>query len=155
MHIFSVWLYRVQERCCVWDCREPECFVLCLPGLEGSWRRALDVRKMGGCQNYGPFLGTLDIRCRKIIGIQKGTIILTTTQILTILDILIYYASCYGCYVHFCYSFPSPCSQLPWPSLTRLLQPNSPMRGMRYQDPNVRLLGNLLHLVRNEGHVHA
>ena len=31
---------------------------------------------MGGCQNYGPFLGTLNIRCRTIIGIQKGTIIL-------------------------------------------------------------------------------
>ena len=37
---------------------------------------------MGSCQNYGPFLGTLNIRCRIIIGIQKGTIILTTTQIL-------------------------------------------------------------------------
>ena len=35
---------------------------------------------MSGCQNYGPFLGTLNIRCRIIIGIQKGTIILTTTQ---------------------------------------------------------------------------
>ena len=35
---------------------------------------------MGGCQNYGPFLGTLNIRCRIIIGIQKGTIILTTTH---------------------------------------------------------------------------
>ena len=28
---------------------------------------------MGGCQNYGPFLGTLNIRCRIIIGIQKRT----------------------------------------------------------------------------------
>ena len=36
---------------------------------------------MGGCQNYGPSLGTLNIRCRIIIGIQKGTIILTTTHI--------------------------------------------------------------------------
>ena len=36
---------------------------------------------MGGCQNYGPFLGTLNIRCRIIIGIQKGTIILTTPHI--------------------------------------------------------------------------
>ena len=36
---------------------------------------------MGGCQNYGPFLGTLNIRCRSIIGIPKGTIILTTTHI--------------------------------------------------------------------------
>ena len=34
---------------------------------------------MGGCQNYAPFLGTLNIRCRIIIGIQKGTIILITT----------------------------------------------------------------------------
>ena len=25
---------------------------------------------MGGCQNYGPFLGTLKIRCRIIRGIQ-------------------------------------------------------------------------------------
>ena len=30
---------------------------------------------MAGCQNYGPFLGTLNIRGRIIIGIQKGTII--------------------------------------------------------------------------------
>ena len=36
---------------------------------------------MGGCQNDGPFLGTLNIRCCIIIGIQKGTIILTTTHI--------------------------------------------------------------------------
>ena len=35
---------------------------------------------MGGCQNYGPFLGTLNNRCRGIIGTQKGTIILTTTH---------------------------------------------------------------------------
>ena len=34
---------------------------------------------MGGCQNYDPFLGTLNIRCHVIMGIQKGTIILTTT----------------------------------------------------------------------------
>ena len=33
---------------------------------------------MGGCQNYGPFFGTLNIRCRIIIGTQKVTIILTT-----------------------------------------------------------------------------
>ena len=37
---------------------------------------------MGGCQNYGPFLGTLNIRCRITIGTQKGTIILTTTHII-------------------------------------------------------------------------
>ena len=36
---------------------------------------------VGGCQNYGPLLGTLNIRGRTIIGIQKGTIILTTTHV--------------------------------------------------------------------------
>ena len=36
---------------------------------------------MGGCPNYGPFLGTLNIRGHIIIGTQKGTIILTTTHI--------------------------------------------------------------------------
>ena len=36
---------------------------------------------MGSCQNYGPVLGTLNNRCRIIIGTQNGTIILTTTQI--------------------------------------------------------------------------
>ena len=36
---------------------------------------------MGGCQNYGPFLGTLNIRCCIMIGIQTGAIVLTTTQV--------------------------------------------------------------------------
>ena len=27
---------------------------------------------MGGCQNYGPFLGTLKNRCRSIIGTSTG-----------------------------------------------------------------------------------
>ena len=36
---------------------------------------------MGGCQNYGPFLGTLNIRGHIIIGTPKGTIILTTNHI--------------------------------------------------------------------------
>ena len=36
---------------------------------------------MGGCQNCGPLLGPLNIKCRIIIGTQKGTIILTTTHI--------------------------------------------------------------------------
>ena len=35
---------------------------------------------MSGCQNYGPLLGPLNTRCRTIIGTQKGTMILTTTQ---------------------------------------------------------------------------
>ena len=35
---------------------------------------------MEGNQNCDPFLGTLNIRGRIIIGIQKGTIILTTTH---------------------------------------------------------------------------
>ena len=36
---------------------------------------------MGVCQNYDPFLGTLNIRRRIIRGIQNGTIILTTTHV--------------------------------------------------------------------------
>ena len=39
------------------------------------------ITYMGGCQNYGPFLGTLNIRGRIITGTPKGTIILTTTHI--------------------------------------------------------------------------
>ena len=39
------------------------------------------ISHMGGCQNDGPLLGTLNIRCRIIVGIQKGAIILTTTHI--------------------------------------------------------------------------
>ena len=37
---------------------------------------------MSGCQNYAPFLGTLNNRCRIIIRTQKGTIILTNTHML-------------------------------------------------------------------------
>ena len=46
---------------------------------------------MGGCQYYGPFLGTLNIRGRTIMGTQKGTIILTTTHIY--LDISTHYGT--------------------------------------------------------------
>ena len=48
------------------------------PRAQGSqlWRGFY----MGSCQNYGPFLGTLNNRCRIIIRTQKGTLILTTTQ---------------------------------------------------------------------------
>ena len=44
---------------------------------------SLDRCHVGGCQNYGPFLGSLNIRCRIILGIQKGTLILTTTHVHT------------------------------------------------------------------------
>ena len=37
---------------------------------------------MGGCQNYGPLLGSLNTKCRIILKTQKRTIILTTTHIL-------------------------------------------------------------------------
>ena len=40
----------------------------------------LALEYMDDCQNYGPFWGTLNIRCRIMIGIQKGTIILITTN---------------------------------------------------------------------------
>ena len=45
--------------------------------LHGLW----DGVYVGGCQNYGPLLGTLNVRCRTIQGTQKGTIILTTTHV--------------------------------------------------------------------------
>ena len=55
----------------------------------GGTRYMLDLtwvqvpkNQMGGCQNYGPFLGTQNIRCRTIIGTPKGSIILTATHIL-------------------------------------------------------------------------
>ena len=51
----------------------------CIQGFLGS---LVSAYYMCGCQNYGPFLGTLNIRCRIIIGTQKGTIILTTNHIL-------------------------------------------------------------------------
>ena len=44
----------------------------------GNYYNGLYMENMGGCQNYGPFLGTLSIRCSIVIGIQKGTIVLTT-----------------------------------------------------------------------------
>ena len=37
---------------------------------------------MGGCQNYGPFLGPYYNTAPIIEGIQKGTLILTTTHML-------------------------------------------------------------------------
>ena len=41
------------------------------------------LEHMHGCQNCGPFLGTLDIGFRITIGIQEGTIIWTTTYLKT------------------------------------------------------------------------
>ena len=38
------------------------------------WKSDPGNKYMGGGQNYGLFLGTLHIRCRIIIGIQKGII---------------------------------------------------------------------------------
>ena len=48
------------------------------PCLEVQGNASLHV---GGCQNYDPFLGTLNTRCRIIIGTQKGLMTLTTTRI--------------------------------------------------------------------------
>ena len=36
---------------------------------------------VGGYQTCGPFWGNLNIRCRIIVGTQKGTIILTATHV--------------------------------------------------------------------------
>ena len=53
------------------------CYYLC---FFRSFRLSF-IAHVGCCQNCGPFLGTLNIRCRIIIGIQKGTTILTTTHV--------------------------------------------------------------------------
>ena len=52
------------------------------PGSDANGAAALALNHLGGYQNYDPFLGTLNIRCRIIIGIQKGTIILSYAHLL-------------------------------------------------------------------------
>ena len=66
------------------SCNTHTCFVMVgtrSPPLKDKGSRWSFLINLDGCQNYGSFLGTLNIRCRIIIGIQKGTIILTTTHI--------------------------------------------------------------------------
>ena len=58
---------------------------------------------MSGCQNCGPFLGTLHIRCRIRIRVQKGTITLTTTQMIPTLG-----PKVYKCYLHWAIFNPKP-----------------------------------------------
>ena len=43
--------------------------------------RRIFLASCGWLSKYGPFLGTLNIRGRIIIGTQKRTIILTTTHV--------------------------------------------------------------------------
>ena len=63
------------------------CLMLKLPGLSMQPRTHTVHAYISGskwaisCQNEGPFLGTLNHRCRIVIGTQKGTIIFTTTQV--------------------------------------------------------------------------
>ena len=61
--------FKLRARCCSVVQKAPKLF-----------EAAFYKDHMGGCQNEGPFLNH---RCRIIIGTQKGTIILTTTHILT------------------------------------------------------------------------
>ena len=59
---------------------------------------------VGGCQNYGALLGPLNTRCRTMLRIQKGTIILTTTHVMfcrallfgVFLGVLLFGNSCIG-----------------------------------------------------------
>ena len=46
------------------------------PQVDRTW----GIEEMGGCQNHG-LVGPLITRCSIILRTQKGTIILTTTQI--------------------------------------------------------------------------
>ena len=52
--------------------------VRCVKAPGGRDLGASKTKPLAGCQNYGPLLGTLNIRGRIIIGTPKGTIILTT-----------------------------------------------------------------------------
>ena len=54
-----------------------------LCGFGGGGKFKSIYTYIGCCQNYGPVLGTLNIRCRIIMGTPKGTIILTITHIHT------------------------------------------------------------------------
>ena len=55
---------------------------------------------VGGCQNYGPFLGTLNIRCRNILGTQKGTLISTTTHVPIDMCMRAYNHTCIGSFIY-------------------------------------------------------
>ena len=53
------------------------------PCCEVSYSRAACLAShMGGCQNYGPFFGPYYNTAPNISGIQKGTLILTTTHMI-------------------------------------------------------------------------
>ena len=73
-------VFRTQQVYCP-ECRArlpwPE-----LRSLHSPLGEQLGARRlhMGGCQNYGPLLGSLHTRCCIILRTQKGTIILTTTH---------------------------------------------------------------------------
>ena len=56
-------------------------FRVCLLFSLGYVHGSMLFYYMGSCQNYGPFWGTLNNRCRIILGTQTGTLILTTTHI--------------------------------------------------------------------------
>ena len=49
--------------------------------VKDSLKESLVYVYMGGCQNHGPFLGTLSIRCHITFRTPKGTIMLTTTHV--------------------------------------------------------------------------
>ena len=48
----------------------------------GIMEKKMETTVLGYLYPLSPFLGTLNIRCRTIMGTQKGTIILTTTQVM-------------------------------------------------------------------------
>ena len=62
---------------------------------------------MGGCQNYGPFLGPYCNTTPNIWGTQKGTIILTTTHMINHPYDLRYYAS----WILRARNLPEPCQR--------------------------------------------
>ena len=57
-----------------------------MQGLKGL-RVGMIGTYISSCQNDGPFLGTLNNRCRVTIRTQKGTIILTTTHMFRVVNL--------------------------------------------------------------------
>ena len=71
-------VYLTQRR--VWGFRSSVCIEVESRAQNGtsifgdfpSLSPVVNRNNLGGCQNYDPFLGTLNTRCRIIVGIQKG-----------------------------------------------------------------------------------
>ena len=61
-------------------------YTLCPMYLYREYCKVKVYTMLGGCQNDGPFLGALNIRCRTRIRTPKGTLMLTTGPLCGYMD---------------------------------------------------------------------